>query len=173
MQKLWEQILHGLPQNKNDTKLRVSTYRPRARRTPTRSCSLSRATLRCRPLWAPFVSRAPSSPAAPRARTGGRASRALAVDRGCLLLSTPSSTPITRARPRRHPISSLGKSTLPRGPGSDWPRRLSVRRASRKDAAGVLGTRSPERRRSFFEQSGKTAWIGYLIFKIYCVSCNQ
>lgn len=79
---------------------------------------------------------------------GARASRALAADRACLLLSTPSSTPITRARPRRRPISSLGKSTLPRGPGSDWLRRLSVRRASRKDAAGVLGSRSPERRRS-------------------------
>lgn len=71
-----------------------------------------------------------------------------AVDQGCLLLSTPSSTPIMRARPPCLPISSLGKSTFLRGLGSDWLGQLSVKRASRKDAAGVLGTRSPERRRS-------------------------
>lgn len=78
------------------------------------------------------------------------ASRALpaAVDQGCLLLSTPSSTPITRARPPRRPIGSLGKSTFLRGLSGDWLGQLSVKRASRKDAAGVLGTRSPERRRS-------------------------
>ena len=46
---------------------------------------------------------------------GQRASRALpaAADRGCLLLSTPSGTPITRTRPPRRPIGSLGKSTEP------------------------------------------------------------
>lgn len=70
------------------------------------------------------------------------------LDQGCLLLSTPNNTPITRARPPRRPISSLGNSTFPRGWGGDWLKRLSVRWASRKDAAGVLGTRSPEQRRS-------------------------
>lgn len=84
-------------------------------------------------------------------RTSEQASRALpaaALDQGCLLLSTPSSTPITRARPLCCPIGSLGKSTFPRGPGRDWLEQLSVKRASRKDAAGVLAPRSPERRRS-------------------------
>lgn len=75
-------------------------------------------------------------------------SLAAALDQGCLLLSTPSSTPITRARPHHQPISSLGKSTFLWGLGGDWLKELSVRWASRKDAARVLGTRSPEWRRS-------------------------
>lgn len=97
-------------------------------------------------LWVPFVLVLPQL----RARTSERASRTLpaSVDQGCLLLSTPSSTPITRARPPPRPIGSLGKSTFPRGPGGYWLEQLSVKRASRKDAAGVLGTRSPELRGS-------------------------
>lgn len=70
------------------------------------------------------------------------------MDQGCLLLSTPNNTPITRAHPPRRPIGALGNSTFPRGSGSDWLKCLSVKWASRKDAAGVLGTRSPEQRRS-------------------------
>lgn len=70
------------------------------------------------------------------------------MDQGCLLLSTPNNTPITRAHPPRRPIGALGNSTFPRGAGSDWLKCLSVKWASRKDAAGVLGTRSPEQRRS-------------------------
>lgn len=70
------------------------------------------------------------------------------LDQGCLLLSTPNNTPITRARPPCRPIGSLRNSTFPWGRGGNWLERLSVKWASRKDAAGVLGTRSPERRRS-------------------------
>lgn len=111
------------------------------------------ATVRCRPAVGSFclVPLAPLTGLHPGAGTSERALgtlRAAALDQGCLLVSTPSSTPITRARPHRHPIRSLGKSTFPRGSGGDWLRQLSVKWASRKDAAGVLGTRSPERGRS-------------------------
>lgn len=95
------------------------------------------------------------SPSSERGRAAGIPSpprlalpRLASVDQGCLLLSTRSSTPITTARPPPCPIGSLGKSTFPRGLSSDWLGQLSVKRASRKDAAGVLGTRSPELRRS-------------------------
>lgn len=50
--------------------------------------------------------------------------------------------------PSPPPNRLAGKVHRTRGPGGDWPARPSVKRASRKDAAGVLGQRSAERRRS-------------------------
>jgi hypothetical protein len=50
----------------------------------------------------------------------------LPLAQGCLLLSTLNHTPITKARPHCQPISSLGNSTFPWGPGSDWLKCLSV-----------------------------------------------
>lgn len=87
-------------------------------------------------------------PALPARGSWHRAPSPPPLDQGCLLLSTRNNTPITRARPSSQPISLLGNSTFPKGPGSDWLEDLSVKLASRKDAAGVLGTRSPEPRRS-------------------------
>lgn len=87
-------------------------------------------------------------PALPARGSWHRAPSPPPLDQGCLLLSTRNNTPITRARLPSQPISLLGNSTFPKGPGSDWLEDLSVKRASRKDAAGVLGTRSPEPRRS-------------------------
>lgn len=95
----------------------------------------------------PFVSGAsPPRPACQRELAPGVLPTAL--DQGCLLLSTRNNTPITRARPPSQPISLLGNSTFPKDRSSNWLEDLSVKRASRKDAAGVLGTRSPEPRRS-------------------------
>ena len=125
-------------------KLQVSSSRPGALKD-AHSCLLFWGTLGRLPAVGSFcLGAAPAQGEDLR-----RASRALpaSVDQGCLLLSTPSSTPITRARPPPCPIGSLGKSTFPRCPGGDWLGQLSVKRASRKDAARVLGTRSPERRR--------------------------
>lgn len=87
-------------------------------------------------------------PALPARGSWHRAPSPPPLDQGCLLLSTRNNTPITRARPPCQPIGSLGNSTFPKGLGRDWLGHLSVKRASRKDAAGVLGTRSPEPRRS-------------------------
>ena len=50
--------------------------------------------------------------------------------------------------PSPPPNRLAGKVHRARGPGGDWPARPSVKRASRKDAAGVLRQRSAERRRS-------------------------
>lgn len=50
--------------------------------------------------------------------------------------------------PSPPPNRLAGKVHRARDPSGDWPARPSVKRASRKDAAGVLGPRSAERRRS-------------------------
>lgn len=95
-----------------------------------------------------LLSRVLPHPALPARGSWHREPSPPPLDQGCLLLSTRNNTPITRARPLCLPIGSLGNSTFPKGPGSDWLGDLSVKWASRKDAAGVLGTRSPEPRRS-------------------------
>lgn len=102
------------------------------------------------PLWQPgfLLSRVLPHPALPARGSWHRAPSPPPLDQGCLLLSTRNNTPITRARPLSQPISLLGNSTFPKGPTSDWLQDLSVKLASHKDAAGVLGTRSPEPRRS-------------------------
>lgn len=95
-----------------------------------------------------LLSRVLPHPALPARGSWHREPSPPPLDQGCLLLSTQNNTPITRSRPLCLPIGSLGNSTFPKGPGSDWLGDLSVKWASRKDAAGVLGTRSPEQRRS-------------------------
>lgn len=95
-----------------------------------------------------LLSRVLPHPALPARGSWHSAASPPPLDQGCLLLSTRNNTPITRARPPYQPIGSLGNSTFPNGLGSDWLGDVSVKWASRKDAAGVLGTRSPEPRRS-------------------------
>lgn len=110
------QNLCGFPQNEKDVKLQVSSSRPGALKD-AHSCLHLWETLRGLPAVGSLCLSCGQPPDSIGARMGelaSRAFRATAVDQGCLLLSTPRSTPITRARPPRCPIGSLGKSTFPR-----------------------------------------------------------
>lgn len=85
------------PRTKIDVKPQVSSSRSGALKD-ARSRLLFRATLRVvSPPWVPFVSGA--APSAGEDRRVGIPRPPAAEDQGCLLLSTPSSTSITRARP--------------------------------------------------------------------------